>query len=376
MPASSSAPKIEIFRPGTFTAMSGQTVSFGGSDLAAIAAVYDPSISQAPLVVGHPKHDSPAYGWVKGLAIEGGRLIAIPDQVDAAFADSVSAGRLKYVSASFYSPKSPNNPRPGTYYLRHVGFLGAMPPAVKGLKPVSFSESDDGIISFGDIDGSLIIRMLRGMREWMIDKFGTDAADVALPGSLIDAAQEQAAQPDADDGADPCCSDPPQTMDVMMPTTNTAAREADLAARERDLRIREDAMIAETRKRQDADNLAFCDKMISDGRMRPTDKTKAIALMGVLADHGQMLNFSDGGGTISATPLDIYRQQLLDAPRIVDFSEVAAGAGAPGGSLDFACPSGATIDQGRLNVHARAIDWQRQHPGADYLSAIKAVGGV
>lgn len=28
------------------------------------------------------------------------------------------------------------------YYLRHVGFLGAEPPAIKGLQPIEFSESD------------------------------------------------------------------------------------------------------------------------------------------------------------------------------------------------------------------------------------------
>ncbi len=50
----------------------------------------------------------------------------------------VKAGRFKSRSASFYHPDNPNNPKPGVYYLRHVGFLGAQPPAVKGLKAVEF----------------------------------------------------------------------------------------------------------------------------------------------------------------------------------------------------------------------------------------------
>lgn len=31
------------------------------------------------------------------------------------------------------------NPKPDTYHLRHVGLLGAEPPAVKGLRPVEFA---------------------------------------------------------------------------------------------------------------------------------------------------------------------------------------------------------------------------------------------
>ena len=60
----------------------------------------------------------------------------------------VAAGAFKKISASFYSPSSPQNPVPGVYYLRHVGFLGAQPPAVKGLRNPAFADGEDGVISF------------------------------------------------------------------------------------------------------------------------------------------------------------------------------------------------------------------------------------
>ena len=97
------------------------------------------------IVVGHPVTDGPAYGWVKALNFAAGGLEAEPDQVDPAFAEMVAAGRFKKISASFYPPESPKNPVPGVYYLRHVGFLGAQPPAVKGLRAPSFAEGDEAI---------------------------------------------------------------------------------------------------------------------------------------------------------------------------------------------------------------------------------------
>lgn len=119
--------RIAIFRPGTHTAMSGQSRAYTAADLAACAAAYDPSIFEAPIVVGHPKTNTPAYGWVHSLALEGEVLMATLSQVDAAFADAVSAGRYKKISAAFYLPESPSNPAPGALYLRHVGFLAGRP---------------------------------------------------------------------------------------------------------------------------------------------------------------------------------------------------------------------------------------------------------
>ena len=73
---------IHIFRAGCHTAMQGQTISFGEADIAASAAAYDPAKHEAPIVVGHPAADAPAFGWVQSLAAEGGDLNAMPRQVD------------------------------------------------------------------------------------------------------------------------------------------------------------------------------------------------------------------------------------------------------------------------------------------------------
>ncbi|MFA5598912.1 MAG: hypothetical protein WDA26_15220 [Pusillimonas sp.] len=139
---------IEIFRPGKFKAMNGKEIEFSASMLQDIAANYNTSVYQAPLVIGHPKVEDPAYGWVKNLSFADGKLKAEPESVVEEFAGIVSAGLYKNVSASFFAPDHPANPAPGKYYLKHVGFLGATPPAVSGLKAVSFASGDEQEICF------------------------------------------------------------------------------------------------------------------------------------------------------------------------------------------------------------------------------------
>jgi hypothetical protein len=148
MPQTKSSPSLQIFKPGRHTAMSGQAIEFSESDLQATVAAYDPAKHEAPLVVGHPQLDMPAYGWVKTLQFADGGIDATPAQVNTDFADMVAAGAFKKISAAFFHPTATNNPVPGVYYLRHVGFLGATAPAVKGMRSPQFADGDEGVISF------------------------------------------------------------------------------------------------------------------------------------------------------------------------------------------------------------------------------------
>lgn len=137
--------KIHIFKTGTHTDSNGVSVSFTETDLQNSINAYNPAIHQAPIVIGHPKTDAPAFGWVKSLTADNGNLYAVPEQIQHDFGEQVKQGLYKKVSASFYPPNSPTNPVKGVYYLRHIGFLGAEPPAIKGLEPIEFNENDNAI---------------------------------------------------------------------------------------------------------------------------------------------------------------------------------------------------------------------------------------
>lgn len=58
---------IEIFRAGDY----GPKGRYSEADLDRIASSYDPALHEAPVVIGHPEHDRPAYGWVEALKREG-----------------------------------------------------------------------------------------------------------------------------------------------------------------------------------------------------------------------------------------------------------------------------------------------------------------
>ncbi|MBH8566723.1 hypothetical protein I8748_32005 [Nostoc sp. CENA67] len=176
--------EIEIFKAGTHTSASGEVVTLGESHLDEIARSYDPELFDAPAVVGHPRDNSPAYAWVEGVRRVGNKLMANLKDWDADFQKAVKAKRYKKISASFYTPDSPSNPKPGSYYLRHVGFLGGMAPAVKGLKSVAFGEAEEGVVDFccgmgGDKE------IWRNLREWLIEKYGIETSDRVVPAYLL-----------------------------------------------------------------------------------------------------------------------------------------------------------------------------------------------
>lgn len=365
--------EIEIFRAGTHTPSSGDPITFAASDLAATAGGYDPGKSEAPVVVGHPATDGPAYAWVSGLQMEGDRLVARLDQIDPQFAEMVRAGRFKHVSAAFYPPAHARNPVPGTYYLRHVGFLGAMPPAVAGLKPAQFADAS-GVVTFSadapafaDWCDLSVARMFRALREFVARKFGQAEADQTLPAEMIDQLQEMAAA-DEGDGGGVCCSDPDPETEVTVPPNadDLAAREAAIARRE--------AELADRRKKQvTSENAAFMDAhadRIGGGDAR----ARMVAFMDRL-DADVAVSFADGSGKVERTMLEQFKELVKGLPKVVEFGEIAGATGDGHSAIEFAAPAGFAVDAAGADLHSKALAYQRTHPDAPYIDAVKAVGG-
>lgn len=142
---------IELFKPGTYTDSSGARVTLGARELNELVATYDPVADPAPIVVGHPELDDPAYGWVRKLSFTEGKVVAEVEKIEPAFAEAVNQGRYPRVSASFYTPDAPSSPKPGKWYLKHIGFLGGTAPAVKGLGHVAFAAgAQRGVIALAE----------------------------------------------------------------------------------------------------------------------------------------------------------------------------------------------------------------------------------
>ena len=317
---------LEIFKPGTFVAENGQTYSFSDADVQASVNAYDPAVFKAPLVVGHPKLDSPAFGWVDSLAFSSAKkVLAAPTDVDPAFAEAVNKKRFPKISASFFHPDSPSNPVPGVFYLRHVGFLGGAAPAVKGLEMASFAECAESDIVTIDFSNP---------EEKPVNK-ATDNKDDKT-------------------------------------NVDFAERENKLTAKEQALADREKAL---AKKEQDArvEGIAsFAEVLVAEGKVLPAEKEGLVAFMAGLNER-DTVSFANGDEKVEKTADKWLRDFLSALPARVDFAEHGANTDEEQTAhASFAAPSGYTVDKDRLALHNKVLAYQTKHK-CDYTTALNAV---
>ncbi len=326
---------IEVFRAGRHTDDAGVVHSFAESDVDGMASSYDPALREAPLTIGHPKDNLPAYGWVKSVArTASGALTISPHQVEPQFAEMVAAGRFKKRSASFYPPQAPNNPTPGKWYLRHVAFLGAQPPAIAGLKDIHFSAGDaDGAVNFSE----------------------SVTTDPSPPQELDDMSKELQAQLDEANAK----------LTAEKSAREKAESESAEAKKKADTAVAESASFAErARADRKAGFVSFAETQVTTGKLQPKDKDMAVATLEALAD-AKPVEFSEGDATRKVSPAQWLQDLIANAKPSVSFGEFAPGStaqvqpGAAKGKTD------AEIDQA-ANAYAR------QHK-VDYAEALTAV---
>ncbi|TXI34358.1 MAG: peptidase [Aquipseudomonas alcaligenes] len=345
---------LHIFKPGKHVAMSGASLNFSESDLAATVRAYDPALHEAPLVIGHPKHDAPAGGWVKSLANSAQGLIAEPHQVAPEFAEQVASGAYKKISASFYHPDSPSNPVPGVYYLRHVGFLGAQPPAVKGLRPIELAEGEEGVVEFADFGHEMGASIFRKLREWLIGQFGQETADRVVPSWEIDSIAEVARR---EEQRSPAFTEPQPKSTTEEVTTVTpeeqAALEAENTRLKSQLQQHQEEKRRLTQEATHSANVAFAEELVAAGKLLPKHTAALIATLDFAEDGDAPLEFGEGD---ARQPVSAGLKAIFgDLPQQIDFAEQASGArrngDAPVAELEFAEKN---TDPDRLALHARA----------------------
>ena len=358
---------IHIFKAGTHTDMHGNKLPFTQSDLTACVNAYDPAVHEAPLVIGHPKTEDPAWGWVKSLSLDGSDLLADPGQLDPQFAELVDSGRFKKVSASFYLPNSPGNPKPGTLYLRHVGFLGAQPPSVKGLKQVAFAEDEEGVVEFADWGDITNASLWGRLRDFLIAQFGLDETDKVLPSWQVDSLREEAYRDDAvktSDFSEPNPS-PKEESNAMtedeikaLQAENTRLKAEATQRAELDAKRRLDTLHAE--------NTSYAETLVGAGRLTPAAKPVVVAILDVLAGGDKPVEFAEGD---TRTPLATAFKSLLGgAAPVLDFGEQAtkkrAAPDTSTTSVEFA-----EADPERLALHQKALALSKKE-GISYDAAV------
>ncbi|KQI69390.1 hypothetical protein AN189_02905 [Loktanella sp. 3ANDIMAR09] len=323
--------RIEVFRTGTFKPMSGDAISYTAEDLAGIVDAYDPDNAPAPVVIGHPSVDAPAYGWVSGFEYDADadRLYADIDELEPAFADAVKEGRFKKVSMSFHTPDAPNNPTPGKWYAKHVGFLGGAAPAVSGLKPIRFAAAGKGEAvtfeaKFGEAGFQDTASMFRGLRDWFIEQFGLEAADRVLPAYRIEWLDERELSTKPDPDPTPSFTAPP----TPKPEKDPAMDPAEIARREKKLKDDQAALDtrAATLAKQEAaartlENAAFAETLVTDGKLAPAARDRFTAILDALPAD-QSVSFAEGG---EQPVIEALKALMSEQPKIIDFGQTDLG---------------------------------------------------
>ena len=129
---------IDICRAGNWRDMQGHDVRLDEDRLDRIVAAHA-AADPAPVVIGHPETDAPAFAWIDGLRRAGDRLQATFRDIAPAFREAVEAGRYSGRSIALQGDM-----------LRHVGFLGGRAPAVPGLAPTRFAAAPETVVAFAD----------------------------------------------------------------------------------------------------------------------------------------------------------------------------------------------------------------------------------
>lgn len=281
----SATTRIKIFKLGDHVDMNGRAFRFGEDEARELIASYDAASDPAPLVIGHPETDAPAYGWVERLEVDDGVLFAEVERVDPEFAEMVNAGRYAKPSPSIYLAGNRHNPKPGKLYLKDVGFLGAAAAACKGLGTIRFAGAGAG------------------------DK------DVATFDNPLN----------------------PTTKETSMSDKDAAAMFAEQAAALKADREKFDAeRLAFDKARGEAlhaDHLSFAESLVKTARLSPAGKAIVVGVLDTLAAPAAdaPLKFGEAG---DMTPAAAFKALFDQAKPLVVFGEAAGKEKTAGDSGD------------------------------------------
>lgn len=340
--------RIPIFTPGEHTAMNGVSRAYPAELLQDGANAYDPTTFHAPVVLGHPEHNHPAWGWVDSLQFVDGVLWAVIGDLDADFAKWVREKRYKKVSASFYLPDSPANPKPGTLYLRHVGFLGAAAPSLKHLPEVALP------VELAEAEG---VEVFESENLTQCEQEVIHHADQSKENTVT---QEE--------------------IDALQARINSLEAEnqslkSDIATHQEETRAAQTALVEHQRQARHADHAAFCEQMIAQGRLLPANKLAAVATLDYIAAQDAPMEFGEGDEKALLT-VEAFKQLLSSVPVQVPFGEVTADnrertAVRP----QIGVPDGYEVDPKAAALHAQVLAYVEAHPETSYVMAAEIVAG-
>jgi hypothetical protein len=324
---------VDIFTAGTHTDDKGNEHVIDAAFLEQVAANLLPDQHEPPAVVGHPRTDAPAYGWACGLRVEGDTLQAQFCDVDPAFESLVKEGKFKKRSASFYL-NAANAPGGRVPQLRHVGFLGAQPPAVKGLREIQFHEGEAitfESITFSEGEGMDDNEVKKTIREQIAEFFKTTFGSTKGEGTQASFSEGDVRKliSDAVSSVETKFTDEVKKRDAVIEKLRTQVdKHSGSAAR--------------------AEIVSFCENL-GAGRFLPSFRRLGVIdfmeMLSTLDDKKVgVVAFAEEGGKevekkVEITPLIFFKSFLETLPPFIEFGERFGGLKVTGDGVEVVDPA-------------------------------------
>lgn len=324
---------IEVFRAGNHVAADGRPISFSRTDLDQMVANH--ATGAAPAVLGHPKHNDPAYAWTAELKRDGDSLFARFQDINPQFEAGVESGAYRNRSVSVFKDQQRG------WRVRHVGWLGAVAPAIDGLRPVEFADGQEyfefaapGVFQLGwGLESAA--RLFRGVREWLIGDRGQDVADAVVPNWQIDSIEEAArAANDVEPVVAASAFSHSGGNDVTITqqdldrarqdginqgiTQGRDAATAEFSQQVTDANARAASVESERRTERISSQIAG---WVKEGRVLPAEQSGLAEFMTQIEAAGQSFEFSAGNGTVKKTPAQWFAEFMSARTPVVKLGQ-------------------------------------------------------
>lgn len=310
---------VPIFKAGNHVSRDGRALTFTTSDLDRIVTTYNsqPADSRhdAPAVIGHPKTDGPAYGWFNSIKRDGEILYGELRDPHPDFVGWVKDGRYRKVSAKFDADG----------LLKHVGWLGAQPPAIKGLDEFTFEEGEGPEYEVGFSEDE--INDIEDSTSTSSEAIMPDPTAGTTPAKETPAEQTKNVTAVAADGS-------------VVSSTEFAEYKAQQDAETK--KLREDLAV-ERDKTQTLEFGEYLNKRIT--KVTPANRALVMRIMKQAANVEGTYEFAEGEVMVKATLLDDIKKLVESLPDSTSLEEVATDGEPQGEEFSEGSPIAAEIDR-------------------------------
>lgn len=297
--------EMEVFRGGTQTDSQGNKSEWTEEKLNKIVASFNEVGEKVPAIVnkdGHSHSNGPAFGWFSGFKRVNDSIWATLGDINENFSEMLRTKAFKNRSIAL---------RPNDLSPLHVAFLGAMPPAIKGLADYNFKEGEEFSQFEFDIGEKEFSEFTEDtFKEKLIQALGSLFSEKEQSGKLNknpligDDNMDFKEQFEAE-----------QAKNLKLTTELTASQaesktfsESATSEKKRadDLQVGIDA---DKTKTIDKEFNAFAEQLVKDSKILPAEKSFVVTTMKTLSGQ-PAYDFTENGETTKRSQLEDYKKVL------------------------------------------------------------------